>query len=380
MLHHTWTYQALVHDLLDMNLNRVKVEVQESEDQSPQVRTYDLDNSDAFWVQNVATPFQNIAIAVNTYLKEYKSALDEFNKMSGGMDLDKYDESQLLGRTKDLGSFVNTIPALREKKRIIDVHTNIATALLNQIKARELDTYFSLEENLITRMPQDKREMLAIIADPNRGTPEDKMRLFLMFYLCNENIPQAEMDQFEEALKKVHVDTLPLKYVKRTKAFNESMLGPMSASTANQNTMSYSNLRGLLQKVNVQSFGLGDGVTKQLGQLFTAGVKALLPTTKEFYVTRVADAIMEMKNDGVGESFHYLDPKVQKKMRQSSIPRRNTPFKEAIVFVIGGGNYAEYQNLQEYAKKHSKKIVYGSTEIVCAKSFLDELTSLSSKI
>jgi hypothetical protein len=49
-----------------------------------------------------------------------------------------------------LGSFVHTIPALREKKRIIDVHTNIATALLNNIKERELDTYFSLEENIMT--------------------------------------------------------------------------------------------------------------------------------------------------------------------------------------------------------------------------------------
>jgi hypothetical protein len=31
-------------------------------------------------------------VAVNAYLKEYKNALDEFNKMSGGMDIDNYDE------------------------------------------------------------------------------------------------------------------------------------------------------------------------------------------------------------------------------------------------------------------------------------------------
>ena len=27
MLHHTWTYQPLVHDLLGFNMNRVQVEV-----------------------------------------------------------------------------------------------------------------------------------------------------------------------------------------------------------------------------------------------------------------------------------------------------------------------------------------------------------------
>jgi len=31
MLSHSWTYQALVHDVLDMKLNRVTVEVRSSE-------------------------------------------------------------------------------------------------------------------------------------------------------------------------------------------------------------------------------------------------------------------------------------------------------------------------------------------------------------
>ncbi len=101
--------------------------------------------------------------------------------------------------------------------------------------------------------------------------------------------------------------------------------------------------------MNVESFGLGGAVTKQLGTLLTAGVAALLPTTKELYVTRVADAIMDMKPDMGVDNYLYFDPKIQKK-RQSAIPRKNTPFREGIVFVIGGGNYIEYQNLQEYAK------------------------------
>jgi hypothetical protein len=32
------------------------------------------------------------------------------------------------------------------------------------------------------------------------------------------------------------------------------------------------------------------------------------------------------------------------------MPRKNTPYTHAIVFVIGGGNYVEFQNLQDYAK------------------------------
>jgi len=114
--------------------------------------------------------------------------------------------------------------------------------------------------------------------------------------------------------------------------------------------------------------------------LLTAGVKALLPATKELYVTRIVDAVMEMKSDFGVDNYCYFDPKVQKKMRQSSVPRKNTPFKEAIVFVIGGGNYVEYLNLQDYAKKQPlKKIIYGSTELLNPKQLLAQLAELGKK-
>lgn len=67
---------------------------------------------------------------------------------------------------------------------------------------------------------------------------------------------------------------------------------------------------------------------------------------------------MELKGQlGVEDTYIYLDPKISAAPRPSTsavtsptLPRKTTPFKEAIVFVIGGGNYIEYQNLQDYAK------------------------------
>jgi hypothetical protein len=36
--------------------------------------------------------FDIFVVEVKTYINDYKSALDDFNKLSGGVDIDNYDE------------------------------------------------------------------------------------------------------------------------------------------------------------------------------------------------------------------------------------------------------------------------------------------------
>lgn len=47
---------------------------------------------------------------------------------------------------------------------------------------------------------------------------------------------------------------------------------------------------------------------------------------------------------------------------------------DVIVFVVGGGNYVEYQNIHEYGKsKNLQRIIYGCTELVNPKHFVQEV-------
>ncbi len=79
----------------------------------------------------------------------------------------------------------------------------------------------------------------------------------------------------------------------------------------------------------------------------SASVKYLIPATKDYHVTRVVDAVMELKSSPDIDNYLYLDPKFQ----PDAAPRKTTPFRQAIVFVLGGGNYLEYLNLMDYAKR-----------------------------
>ena len=45
------------------------------------------------------------------------------------------------------------------------------------------------------------------------------------------------------------------------------------------------------------------------------------------------------------------------------------------MYVVGGGNYIEYQNLQDYSNRqqNSKSITYGASELMNADGFLSQV-------
>jgi hypothetical protein len=70
---------------------------------------------------------------------------------------------------------------------------------------------------------------------------------------------------------------------------------------------------------------------------------------KNLPVTRIVDELMELRGSQYTEDFRHLDPK-QLRPGDAAQPRSRAPFQEAIVFVVGGGNYIEYQNLVDYTR------------------------------
>lgn len=84
MVTHSWTYQSLVHDVMDLKLNRVTFNVrrqqfvwlrsrsnmhtQVTEGARTQKKSYDLDTKDFFWASNAAKPFPQVAEDIDTEL------------------------------------------------------------------------------------------------------------------------------------------------------------------------------------------------------------------------------------------------------------------------------------------------------------------------
>lgn len=74
-LHHTWTYQALVHDLFNMKLNRIDLGISTTNPATGAVirenKGYDLSTVDKFWKQQKGNPFPTVAESIQEELKRY---------------------------------------------------------------------------------------------------------------------------------------------------------------------------------------------------------------------------------------------------------------------------------------------------------------------
>jgi hypothetical protein len=94
--------------------------------------------------------------------------------------------------------------------------------------------------------------------------------------------------------------------------------------------------------------------------------------SKDLRVTKIAESVMDIKPSPDTERFLYFDPKVNLPSHNSEFqpsgfnfwpkfkqiqgvgfgdtPRKTTPFRDAIVFVVGGGSLSEHENLQQFAQ------------------------------
>jgi hypothetical protein len=99
------------------------------------------------------------------------------------------------------------------------------------------------------------------------------------------------------------------------------------------------------------------------------------------YVTKVVENLSEGRSCTEDDTFCALDPRI----KQGDIPDcKGQRYTDVIVFVMGGGCYLEYFNLQDLLKLKTsssgstlRNIIYGSTELISGDNFLEQIQKLA---
>ncbi|OQR94306.1 SEC1 family transporter SLY1 [Thraustotheca clavata] len=343
-LHHPSTYQALVDDMLKIKLNRVNVRVANDKGQTTE-KSYDLDvKSDKFFEQHAGAIFPDAIAANEEELKVVTKKEKEISAKASG-------QAPLSGGTKDLVAAVDTLPVLLEKKKSLEVHTNIFHATFESVSSRHVHEFSMLEQKLMDGSHVPKQDVLELISSPNKGNVTDKLRLMMVYYLANG----SDIAEIESAFGNIAGSEAYERawcHIKMHTSFQKQSASVNAANATGEAAAGSSKLKGYLAANWAGSFaGHAQGFLSQAAESF----KNFLPENKKLQLARITDAICELKPNTEDESYLYLDPKIK---ATANIPRQRTPFREVLVFVIGGGNYNEFQNIQTYAKVPLSEVFY----------------------
>lgn len=341
MVEHNWSYQGLMHDVLNMHLNKVSIPKEN--------KVYDIDVSDGFWKKVSHLAFPEAATAVNEHV-------NEFQKMR---------QHVVTGDTAATAA-MTALPQVTEMKKMVDMHTSIATTLLNEIKKRSTDKFVEVENDTNVTMFMNE-----IVPSPNMSMI-DKIRTAIVLILKKPDaFPPAKIDQLIDSLTSPTDPSNHLinaiRYIKYVQSLRNVSSATHSTSAAPSSTVVLPGMLG----------GLAEKVKARSETLIATGIKNLkniLPLNDNYMFTNLVLQLADQIANPVTDSFSYFDPKSTSGGRQTAVRVRGS-FRQVIVCVVGGGSISEYENMAQGLAGRS--VIYGATDWPTGESFVSDISALS---
>jgi sec1 family domain-containing protein 1 len=465
ILQHQSTYQALISDLLDCKLNRVTVEVTEKGISllsifrfyllflltiySPcfvgglttKKKTYDLNTQhDHFLARYAGVPFPeavensekelaDISTLENSIRsKQASNPAANANTASSATAAGIDDPVTSTSGGKELSEAIESLPEILQRKQILETHTNLMQAMMRQIAARDIPSFFELEQALFTNgiRSMDRNQVLTLLRDGTKGSLLDKARLLAILAVLGDShsLSKVGAEEYDVALQQgcaamVNPTTTATAAAAAAAAAasdgNSASTGKM-ANTLNvpptpamiaQTLAAVAFIRKLvsLQQSSMafgSSGGFGNSGGGNLQNFLASKANSLFAKAASFFtkftpyqITRITSNLIDGRaGTSEDETFLYLDPR-----DNSTVNPHTQKFNDAIVFVIGGGCYSEYYNLQELVipEKRSgtaghrnaantgnnsgslRSLVYGCTDMLSGDEFIHQVAQLTTK-
>ena len=408
-LKHSSAYNALIDEILGLNSNQIQI--------ATTGKSFDIDKRDWFWRENSTKSFPKVAEAVESALKAYKTEYDRVLQTTPGMTEDLMKNA--VGATEttaaaapnssaltpeQLKIAINILPELTERKKLIDTHLQISTALLDSIKTRDLGTLFSLEQDIVagalsgslsspaTSTTATGEEILSTLKNPKIGNSQDKLRLLLIYLIYNFRSVPNNLSLIQEALDvlkptgedlKAFQNVLAILTSKNTEiaaALTPNLLASNSAGASKAT----SPIEPPISSITSDFFNRLSSTTNVL----VSSVKSLMPSggNSESPLTKIVDSTYAQVTGKLQGSavVNCADPRPSKSINTgASTAVTAYSIDHVILVVIGGAAYSEYDHLLEHFQRNKAlqnlKLTFGVTEILNPKKYLHQLSEIQGR-
>lgn len=322
-----WTYQAMVHQLLNIKNNRVDLSGVAGVPSELKEVVLSAEQ-DEFYAKNLFANYGEIAVTIRDLIESFQKRAKEQKKIE---------------TIADMKSFVEGYPQFKKMSGTVNKHLVVISELSMQIGKKSLLELSELEQDMACKAEHSAQlqKVKKLVAD-ERISAEDSLRLILMYSMRYERHANCGTVGLLNALKlrngRTHLVPKMLEYISqnaRTDLFNTAKISDAMKFTRNL-------IKGL----------------KGVENVYTQHVCVLKELLDEIFRGRSID-----------QQYPFIS---------SEVPYRRPP-NEVIVFMIGGTTYEEALAVHQL-NQLSYRVILGGTTIHNSESFLEEVVTATNGV
>ncbi|EOX96216.1 Secretory 1A [Theobroma cacao] len=174
---HEWTYDAMCHDLLDMDGNKYVLEVPSKSGGPPEKKEVLLEDHDPVWLELRHAHIADASERLHDKMTNFKSRNKAAQVQSSSL-VHCRDGSEL--STRDLQKIVQALPQYNEIVEKLSLHVEIAGTINKHIREMGLRELGQLEQDLVFG-DAGAKDVISFLRTKQDASPENKLRLLMIY-------------------------------------------------------------------------------------------------------------------------------------------------------------------------------------------------------
>ena len=229
-----WTYQSMMHELLEFKNGLVAIHTIDANRHETRKEYSLMEEEDSFYKENIFALFGAFGESIRQYVEGYR---------------EKTNQHQALKEIKDMKKFINDYASYKKMGLVISKHVNIIDEITNQVSKRHLLQLSEIEQAIVSseqKLHSDFRnvEKISEVIDMNL-----QLKLALLFYLKYRN--HANFSEFSHEITRRILAIIPkdvfssfLEYAEYEKSHSQSPSTSLKKSLLQKGKATISSLKG----------------------------------------------------------------------------------------------------------------------------------------